>query len=292
MQRRAFVTGLSAAAFALNARAGEAGRLPVVGLVFGATPLAEMAGTDPISPVARGFVHGLRDLGWIEGQNIVIERRSVEGDPQRAPAIFAELAERGVTVIAFTATRQNIEAAQLATRTIPLVASFSNDPVADGFVTSLAHPGGVLTGLASITGPEFVAKRLQYLKEMAPGVARVAFLGPQDLWESYHKATFELPPIFARVDRPDQFEEAFATIRREQADGLYASSGTVNYAYGRRIVAFAAEQQLPAVYAVRESVEAGGLLSYGSNVPGNYRQLAEMVNKILRGAKPDRKSVV
>ena len=289
MQRRAFVTGLAAAAaLPLAARAGEAGRLPVVGYVMVSIPLAKMVGADPADLSARGLVHGMRDLGWVEGSTVVIERRSAEGDPQRFPAIFAELAALGADVIAFSGTRASLEAARHATQTIPLVAVFFTDPVAGGQVASLARPGGNLTGLTFNTGPEFFAKRLQLLKDMAPGAARVAFLGQRELWEFLGKAVAatELPPIFAQVDRPEEFEEAFAAIQQQRADALYVPESPVNNAHKSRIVAFAAEQRLPAMYTDRQSVDVGGLMSYGPDAPGIFRQLAGPVNKILKGAKP------
>lgn len=287
MQRRTFLTGLSAAAFPLAARAGEAGRLPVVALVFANTPLAEMAGPEPISLLAGEFVRGLRDLGWVEGRTIVIERRSGEGKLKLVPALFAELASRDVDVIAFSGTRWLVEAALQATRSIPLAAVFvGKDPVADGLVASLARPGGNLTGLTTDTGHEFVAKLFQILREIAPGIARLAFLGPQDVWEAYSKAAAEIPSIFAQVDAPEQYEEAFATIRRERADSIYASQGPVNYVNRGRIVAFAAQQRLPTLYGIREAVVEGGLMSYGADVPASFRQLAGTVSKILKGAKP------
>jgi putative tryptophan/tyrosine transport system substrate-binding protein len=260
----------------------------VVGLVFASVPLANAVGPDPIDPSARGFVRGLRDLGWVEGSTIVIERRSAEGEPQRAPAIFAELAASGVDVIAFTGTRSSVAAARQATQTIPLTSVLFTDPVADGQIASLARPGGNLTGLTYTTGPEFVAKRLQLLRDMVPGIARVAFLGQQEYWESLGKAVAaaELPPIFAQVDRSEQFEEAFAAILRERADALYAADSPVNYVNSSRIVAFAAQQRLPAAYGSREAVEAGGLMYYGASGSEIYRQLAGLVDKILKGAKP------
>ena len=289
MQRRAFVTGLAAAAaFPLAARAGEAERVPVVALVFGATPLVEMAGPDPVSAPARAFLHSLRALGWIEGKNITIERRSAEGDPKRAPAIFAELAARGVDLIQFTGSRWNMEAARQATRTIPLVALFSGNPVADGYVASLARPGGNMTGVATTPGHELSTIGLQFLKDLAPGIAKVAFLGPREAWESFGKAVAfaNLPPVFAQVDQLDQYEAAFAQIVREQADSLHVLDGTVNYINRKRIVAFAAERRLPTGYPNREAVDDGGLLSYGANILDIYRQLAVMVVKVLNGAKP------
>ena len=288
MQRRTFVTGLSAAAaFPLTAQAGEAGRLPVVALVLGATPLAEMVGPEPISPVAAAFLNGLRDHGWIEGKNIVIERRSAEGNPNRAPAIYAELAARGVDVIAFAGTKWAVAAALQATRSIALVAAFNNHPVTDGFVTSLARPGGNLTGLTYEVGNKLTAISLQLLKEMAPGSARVAYIGTTEYWETGVRVAADGHiSVVAIVDNAGQYEEAFATLAREQADALYVTGGPVIFVHVARIVAFAAEHRLPTVFSFREGVDKGGLMSYGTNVNDVFRQLAGMVDKVLKGAKP------
>ena len=290
MQRRAFVTGLAAAAaFPLAARAGEVGRLPVVGLVFGATPLAEMAGPEPVSPTARAFLLGLRDHGWIEGKNSLIERRSAEGDPNRAPAIYAELAARGVDVIAFTGTNWAVAAAREATQTIPLVAGFNTHPVANGFVTSLARPGGNLTGLTYEAGGKLAGIRLQLLKEIAPGSARLAYFGTHEEWKTGEGAAAAADgriSVVVFIDRPEQYEEAFAALARERPDALYVAGGPVIFVHVARIVAFAAEHRLPAVYGFREAVDKGGLMSYGSNVNDVYSQLAGMVDKVLKGAKP------
>ena len=289
MQRRAFVTGLSAAAaFPLTARAGEAGRLPVVGFVLGAVPLAEMAGPDPIAPVAAAFLHGLRDHGWIEGSNIIIERRSAEADPNRAPALFSELAMRGVDVIAFAGTKWALAAARQATQIIPLVAAFNVHPVADGFVNSLARPGGNLTGLTYETGGKLTAIRVQLLKEIAPGIVKIGFLGSREILDAGGRdaAVEALFSVVAAVDHPGQYMDAFAIIRREQPNALYVTGGPVNFVNYARITAFAAEQRMPAIYPNREAVDKGGLMSYGSNVNDIFRQLAGMVDKVLKGAKP------
>ena len=290
MQRRKFITLLASGAAAAWPRAAHAGeRLPVVALVFGATPLAEMAGPEPVSPLVRAFLLGLRDHGWIEGKNIVIERRTAEGDPNRAPAIFAELVARGVDVIAFSGTNWAVTAARQATQTIPLVAGFNMQPVANGFVTSLARPGGNLTGLTYEAGGKMTAICLQLLKEIAPGIARVAYFGTHDMWKTGETATAAADgriSVVVFIDRPDQYEEAFATLARERPDALYVGDGPVNFVHVARIVAFAAEHRLPAVYNVREAVDKGGLMSYGSNVNDVFRQLAGIVDKVLKGAKP------
>src|SRR5215831_8842299 len=221
LKRREFITLIGgAAAWPLVAHAQPARRRPVVAFVHAVIPPAEMAGSNPISPLARAFVHGLHDLGWIEGQTVVIERRSAEGDPQRAPAIFAELTTRGVDVIAMGGSRWLRETAQQATKTIPTVLLFDADPVAEGVVPSLARPGGNLTGVTISTGGEFIGKRLQLLKELAPAVTRVACIASSEVWESYRRSTAaaDIPPVVAPVDRSEQFAEAFATILRERAD--------------------------------------------------------------------------
>ncbi len=165
MRRRHFIGllgGVSIAA-ALPATA-QPKRLPVVAMVLGVAPLAGMLGTDPAIPFVRAFVHGLRDLGWIDGRSVVIERRTAEGTPQRAPAIFSELVERGVDVIMVGGERWLQDAERAATKTIPIVASFRDDPVAAGVITSLARPGGNLTGITFTSGPEFYGKRLPLLR--------------------------------------------------------------------------------------------------------------------------------
>ena len=287
MRRREFVAVLAGAALvrALPAVAQRADRLPVAALVFGSAPLQEMMGSDPINPVARGFMHGLRELGWVEGRTIMIERRTAEGQPQRAPAIMAELLARGVDVIVLASARWLHQAAQEATRTVPIIAEFRDDPVAAGLISSLARPSGNLTGVTSTTGPEFDAKRLQLLQEVAPRLEHTAFLATRDVLEQYRSAAapagIKVTPILVEV--AEEYEEAFATIMRERADTLMVSSSPLNYNHAQRIVAFAATNRLPAIYAFREAVAVGGLMSYGTSIPGIFRQAASMVDRILKG---------
>jgi putative ABC transport system substrate-binding protein len=290
MKRRAFISllGGAATAWSLAARAQPTPRRPVVAFVHAVIPSTEMAGSDPVSPLARAFVHGLRDLGWIEGRTVVIERQSAEGQPQRAPAIFAELVTRGVDVIAMGGSRWLREAAQQATKTIPTVLLFDADPVAEGVVPSLARPGGNLTGVTISTGGEFIGKRLQLLKELAPAVTRVACIASSEVWESYRRSTAaaDIPPVVAPVDRSEQFAEAFATILRERADALVTEGSPIIYVQRGRIVGFAAEHRLPLAANNRESVEEGGLMSYGVKASGLFSDLAVYVDRILKGAKP------
>jgi putative ABC transport system substrate-binding protein len=260
----------------------------VVALVFGSAPLAQMVGSDPINLVARGFVHGLRDLGWIEGRTIIIERRTAEGQPQRAPAIMAELLTRGVDVIVLASARWLHEAAQQATRTVPIIAEFRDAPVAAGLISSLARPGGNLSGVTSTTGPEFDAKRLQLLQEVAQRLARTAFVATRDVLEQYRSAAspagVTVVPVLVEV--AEQYEKAFATILRERVDSVMVSSSPVNYNHAQHIATFAATNNLPAIYAFREAVAVGGLMSYGTSIPGIFQQAARMVDRILKGTRP------
>ena len=290
MRRRTFIAGLggAGAVLALPAAAQQGGRLPVVALVFGASPAADMAGPDPVAPLARSFVHGLRDLGWTEGRNIVLERRSAEGVPERAPAIFAELLARGVDVLVVGGARYLQDAAQRATRTIPTVTDFPGDPVAAGLVASLARPGGNLTGVTQSTGPEFYAKGIQLLQEMAPGIGRVAFLATRDLVAEFRDVARPagVAVIAVEAEGAGQLEAAFASILQERADGLAVAQSPLAFVQFPRIVAFAARARLPAIYAHREVVEGGGLMAYGSNTPGRFRQMAKLADRLLKGARP------
>lgn len=292
IDRRQFVgtamIGALAAPLASAVRAQQSARKPVVAFVFSASPVADMLGPDPALPIFRAFVHGLRDLGWVEGRNVVIERRSAEGYPERAQSIFADLVARGIDVIALGAADWLRQAAQQATSAIPLVALFPEDPVAAGLVASLARPGGNLTGVTMITGQEIIGKRLQLLREMAPRAARIAFLGPRRGIEAYRADVKSDPAIevFARFDRPEEYPEAFAMVLRERADALLVLGGPIIFVNVARIATFAAENRLPAIYSIREAVEAGGLMSYGASTAGLFRQMSGLVDRILKGARP------
>jgi putative tryptophan/tyrosine transport system substrate-binding protein len=260
----------------------------IVALVFPDGPSATLAGPDPTNPLARAFVHALRDLGWIEGRNVVIERWSAEGQPERVPAIFSALIARRVDVIVVTGNLWLMHAAQQATRDIPIVALFNVNPVTERLVTSLGRPGGNLTGLTILTGHEMQEKRLQLLKEVAPRIARVAFLGQQQHLDANRSVarSFGVSGSFVEVDRSDQFDAALATILRERADAVHILGSSILYTRASRIAAFAFEHRLPTMFGYREAVEAGGLMSYGASVPSLFRQMAGYVDRILKGARP------
>ena len=291
MRRREFITlfGGAAVTWPLAVSAQQTSRLPVVALVFAAAPASDMAGPDPRNTIARAFVHGLRDLGRIDGRNIIIERHTPEGKPERAKVIFDDLARRRVGVIIVAGGRWLQDAAQQATRTVPTVTVFPEDPVASGLISSLARPGGNLTGVTQTTGPEFHSKQLELLKELAPGISRVTFLAEQEFLEQYRAAA--IPPglkiIPIRVEVAEQYGEAFAIVQRERADAMIVGGGPVGHFHLARVAAFAGENNLPTIFAYREAVQVGGLLSYGTSVPGLYRQLARFVTRILGGSRPE-----
>ena len=294
MRRREFIALVgSALAWPIAARAQQAEKVFRVGLVLTTAPGSEMVGPDPIYPPTRAFVHALRDLGYIEGRNLVLERRSAEGRFERFGDIVAELVRLKVDVIV-TGGNPPARAAKAVTTTVPIVAVAVADPVADGLVQSLARPGGNVTGLTIRVGSESEAKRLQLLKEMLPGVSRVAYLGSKENkdWEgpwgeSVRTAAQALSVTLALAEHtPRQYADAFTVISRARAEALFVGPGPVAYADRALIVDFATRARLPSSFAFRESVELGGLMSYGVSVVDLFRRSATYVDKILKGAKP------
>ena len=286
-RRTLLFLGGAAVAVARPATAQQPKRLPVVAIVS-SVPLVDLTGADPKNKPTGAFLAGLRSHGWIEGQNIAIERRSVEGKPEHAPAVLRELLTRGVDVIFLGGTGWLHSAALAATQSVPLVALFAGDPVVDGFVTSLARPGGNITGVTRTAGAELYGKWLQLLRDIAPSAVRPAFLASGEIIQSFHRITIPsgLSVLPIRVEVPDGLDAAFATIVREKADSLIVSTGPQFHSRVQRIATFASEQKLPGVYALREVVEVGGLMSYGPSVLAQFRQAASYAHRILNGAKP------
>jgi putative ABC transport system substrate-binding protein len=249
-----------------------------------------MVRAEPVHPLVRAFVHGLRDLGWVQGRNLTIEARSAEGHPERFPAIFAELVTRKVEVIVTSGGAvRAVRDAQRATRTIPIVFYGPRDPVEAGLVASLARPGANTTGMTGPPGHGVVSKRIELLKEIAPRTTRIAWLGPGPIFpdDAVRDAeTHGLTLVLAKVEDVDQYAQAFAAVLRERADALYVDDTGHNYVHAARIAAFAAQHGLPAIYGERESVEAGGLTSYGTDIPASFRRLASYVDRILKGIHP------
>lgn len=251
------------------------------------------AGIRTVSPNPRdALLQGLRDLGYVEGQNFVLVDRYAEGQQERLPELAVELVRLEVDIIVAT-TSGSAKAAKDATRTIPIVMAGGGDPVGLGLVASLARPGGNVTG-PSMMNSEIIGKRMQLLKEILPGLARVAVLTNSVnpihaiFWRETEPAArelgLELQPIEARV--PEDFEAAFAAATRGKAGALIALDDALTYNYRARVVALAAANRLPALYGYREFPDEGGLMSYGANLASHYRHAAAYVDKILRGAQP------
>jgi putative tryptophan/tyrosine transport system substrate-binding protein len=244
----------------------------------------------------EAFLQGLRDLGYVEGRNVVIEYRDAEGTLERLPALAAELVALKVDVIVAPGTPQALAAKQ-ATRTLPIVFAVAGDPVGSGLVTSLARPGGNVTGLSSVTA-DLVGKCLEQLTQAVPGVSRVAVLwqpggfgerAEKDMQKAAEVAgrTLGLRLQFVEARRPADIGRAFSDMTRGRAGALTVlGGGTMLFAERRRLVDLAAKNRLPAVYPWRDFVDAGGLMSYGANFPDLYRRAATYVDKILKGAKP------
>jgi putative ABC transport system substrate-binding protein len=252
------------------------------------------AATD--SPRAEGIRLALRELGYIEGQNIAIEYRYAEGKVDRAPELAAELVRLKVDAIVVAGGTPSVQSAMNATKTIPIVMmGQGSDPVRAGLVESLARPGGNVTGLTAL-GRELGGKRLELLKEAIPKLSRVAVLYDPANPPSLHEVK-ELLPADARalkltiqpweIRAVDDFEKVFAALNKQRPDGLYAfGAGGVMRPNQKRIVGFALKSRLPSVYSNREAVEAGGLMYYGADFADSYRRVAYFVDKILKGAKP------
>jgi putative ABC transport system substrate-binding protein len=295
MDRRAFIGTLAGGLLAapLAAGAQQAGKVYRVGLIFTTSPVSEMAGPEPVHPAARAFVRGLRALGYVEGQNLLLERRSAEGRYERFGDIVAELVRLKADVIV-TVGDPMVRAAKAVTTTVPIVMSNNGDPVGEGFVQSLARPGGNITGLTVAVGPEIEAKRLELLRDAVPGVSRIAYL--------WSKEDNELDSPFGKSVRtaaqglgvtlllaeytPHQYTDSFTLISRARADALFVGASPAGYADRRLIVDFATRTRLPSMFSYREAVELGGLMSYGVNFADVFRRAAGYVDKILRGAKP------
>jgi putative tryptophan/tyrosine transport system substrate-binding protein len=247
---------------------------------------------DVPSFIDDAFRQGLRELGYVEGQNMAIEHRAPGWKYERLPELAAELVRLKVDVIV-AASPPATQAARQATSTIPIVFTVSGDPVAEGFVASLARPGGNLTGLATMS-PELVGKQLEMLKAVAPKVSRVAVL--KNPKQPSHARVVQQAEGAARAlglqvqileaRNPSEIEAAFAAMTRQRAGGLLVLRDAEFRANRAQIVGFAAKHRLPAVYGLREQAEAGGLIAYGASVPHNFRRAATYVDRILKGAKP------
>ena len=243
------------------------------------------------SALPKAFRQGLQDLGYVEEKNIAFEFRASGGKPERNVELAADLVRLKVDVIVAEGAGA-IRAAKDATSTIPIMMSEVNDPIALGFVASLAHPGGNITGISNLS-PELSGKRLELITEVIPKVSRVALLAYRGV---AMRTSIEETELAARslrlqlqlleVDGPGEFEGAFANAKKQRAEALMQIQAGVLSPYQRRIIELAAKNRLPALYNNRVDVEAGGLMSYGFNVVERQQRVAALVDKILKGTKP------
>jgi putative ABC transport system substrate-binding protein len=287
LRRREFITLLSGAAAALPfaARAQQAGKIHTIGLLT-----ADSIGPTAVNWVA--FFNALREMGWIEGKNIVFERRYAENRLERLPGLAMELVRLNVDVIVGGGTLAPLAARQATTK-IPIVMTAAGDPLGSGLVASLARPGGNVTGM-SLMAPDLGGKRLGLLKEVLPRLARVAVLWnaanpyPALVFKETRAAgqTLAIEVQSLEVRGPDDFDGAFEAARRQRPDALITVEDPLTFAYRKLIADFAAAHQLPAVHGLREFVTAGGLMSYGANLVDLFRRAAGYVDKIFKGAKP------
>ena len=289
MRRREFIKVIAgsaaAAAWPVAARAQQHSTVPRIGYLFSFT----RAEGEHLWQACR---QGLRDLGYVEGQNIILEPRLAEGHNERLPKLAADLVQIKVDVIVAAATPAS-RAAKAATSTIPIVFVAVGDPVKAGLVARLARPGGNITGLSLLTS-DLSGKRLSLLMETVPKVSRVGILMNPDnpisaifLEETKLAARqlgAELQPLDARG--PKEIEQAFAVAADQRVDAVIVFDDPVLWSYRAQIVALAAARKIPAVYGYRDFVDQGGLMSYGPDRPDQYRRTAIYVDKILKGAKP------
>jgi ABC-type uncharacterized transport system substrate-binding protein len=292
--RRKFLATLggAAAAWALTARAQQP-VMPVVGFLHTASP-------DGNAGRVRAFREGLKEAGFVEGENVAIEYRWAEGQYDRLPALAAELVRQQVAVIAATGGAPSALAVKTATTTIPIVFAVADDPVRLGLVANLARPGGNATGVNFFVG-ELVAKRLELLRELVPAATRVAVLvNPanasnteitlRDVEPAARAMGLQIQVLNASTSR--EIDSAFASFTRERPDALFVGNDAFFTSRRVQFVTLAARDRIPASYANRDYVEAGGLMTYGTKIADAYRQAGTYAGRILKGAKPSDLPVV
>ena len=289
MNRREFITliGGAAVAWPLAARAQQRA-MPVVGFLNATSP-------DGFTERLTAFRQGLKDTGYVEGENVAIEYRWAEGQMERLPALAAELVRRPVAVIAAPGNTSVVLAAKAATTTIPIVFAVAEDPVRLGIVTSVARPGGNLTGV-NFFNAELVAKRMELLRELVPGAVRVAVLvNPatdvanaesvvRDVDAAARAKGAQIQVFNASTSR--EIDAAFAALVRERLDALFVSGDGFFNSRRVQLVHLATRYAVPTTYAARDYPAVGGLMSYGTSITDTYRQTGVYAGRILKGAKP------
>jgi putative tryptophan/tyrosine transport system substrate-binding protein len=285
MRRRDFITLVcgTAAAWPLVVRAQQP-TMPVIGFLNTQSPESTMM---------AGFRQGLKETGFVEGQNVAVEYRWAQGQYDRLPELAADLVRRRVAVLAATGGEPSPQLAMAATQTIPIVFTANGDPVSGGLVASLNRPGGNATGI-TIFGADAVTKRLQLLHELMPKAAAIAYLmnpthptGEVEMRAAQAAAqSLGLQMHVFSASNEGELEAAFATMVQQRRDALLVASDVFFLSRRDQLASFAARHRIPAIYYLREFAEVGGLMTYGNRLPDAYRQVGIYVGRILKGEKP------
>jgi len=287
VRRRDFISLIGGAAAWPLAAGAAGGKLPTIGFLHPASP-------EPSADRPRAFRQGLKEEGFVEGENVAIEYRWADNQNDRLPALAAELVRREVAVIAAVGGNTSVFAAKAATTTVPIVFDVGEDPVKLGLVASLARPGGNLTGINFFTA-ELAAKRLELLRELVPGAIRIAVLvdpaGPtttestlRDIEAAARAMRLQIQILNASTSR--EIEAAFASLAGERPDALFVGISPFFIVRRVQLAQLAARHAIPAIYQDRLHAEVGGLMSYGASLTDAYRQVGVYTGRILKGAKP------
>jgi putative ABC transport system substrate-binding protein len=287
VDRRAFIGTLAGGILAapLTVEAQPAGKMPRIGYLSASSSSVE-------GHRRKAFSAGLRDLGWVEGQNILVEERWAEGQYDRLPVLAADLVGLKVDVIVAAGPTPVIRAAKQATSTIPIVMALGIDPIGQGFISSVRRPGGNITGMAWDPDPTITEKYLELLKEMIPGLQRVGGIIDRAEPNTLYRPAAEHAAIklgltlhHAELEAPSEIENAFAILTRGGAQAVFVYGSALFGVHRRQIVALAATHKLPDIYVARENVEVGGLMSYGVNISDLYWRAPAYVDNVLKGAR-------
>src|SRR3979411_2559706 len=293
MRRREFITlfGGTAATWPLAARAQQPAKMKRIAYVQPATKVSEMNVID--RPYLRAFFEELGGLGYVEGQNIAVERCSGEGRPERYAELARDVVNAHPDLILAVGARLSLDF-KMATTIIPIV-TIIIDPIALGLVASIARPGGNTTGFAIAAGLEIIGKRMGLLVEAMPKLSTVGYLASRRFWEdprgtatreAAKRAGVALSPAMLGAFNEAEYERVFRSMEQDRADALMVSDEPEHFTYRATIVEWAAKGRIPTIYAFRDFVEVGGLMAYSTDQADIYRRLANLIDKILRGANP------
>jgi putative ABC transport system substrate-binding protein len=294
MRRRSFLgVGCAYLAMPRALAAQDSNKVARVGHLLVGSLIGTRTPRHPSAPLNEALYGTLREHGWIEGRNLVVEWRAADGKPERLPDLARQLVSLNVDVIIAPACGAPLDAVRRATATIPIVVATCNDDLVEaGIVRSLAHPGGNITGLSKVT-PELSAKRLSLLREILPSASRVGVVWDPDYsdfkadWRMLRAAAEQLKIVLHPVEvrSATEFDAAFTALRRDGADGFLMFSDLVGWFHAKEVAEAAARSRLPGVYAVRQAAEAGGLMSYGPDLNDMFRRAGVYVHRILSGSK-------